>query len=184
TCRLQNNAARRKHLTVGTANFWNQVITDKSMLNKLTDPRIAYDPIQSRWILAMQTVNNPGQILFAVSASSDPAGSWFLYSVTETGSYLLDFPTLGFNKNWICVSINRYTAAGAFDRGTQIVADYSAARAGTLSSVTIFDPGASTGVRFCASPCVTNSATEDTLFLPTHLGSAGATYQVDVITGT
>src|SRR5262249_4442819 len=34
------------------------------------------------------------------------------------------------------------------------------------------------------APCVTISATEDTLFLVTHLSSPGATFAVDCVTGT
>lgn len=182
--RIQDKATGATLLTVGTATFWNPVVANKALLNQLTDPRTVYDPIQNRWIVAMQTVNTSGLILIGVSLSSDPGGSWNLYSLqlSPTG-YLIDFPTLGFNKNWICVSINRYTTAGAFNRGVQVVLDYAKARDGTITSFTQFDPGLNAGTRFCASPCVTISATEDTLFLPTHLGSAGATYQVDVITG-
>ena len=181
--RVQNKATGATVVTVGTATFWNPVITNKALLSQLTDPRTTYDPINNVWIVAMQTVNNPGQVLFGVSQTSDPAGSWFLYSFQFSGSYLLDYPELGFNKNWICVTINRYTAGGSFSRGVAVVANYALARAGTLSSVTAFDPG-SGGTRFCASPAVTLSATEDTLFVPTHLSSTSASYQVDVITGT
>jgi len=181
--RIQDKVTGANVVTLGTATFWNPVITNKALLSQLTDPRTTYDPINNVWIVAMQTVNNPGQVLFGVSQTSDPAGSWFLYSFQFSGSYLLDYPELGFNKNWICVTINRYTSGGSFSRGVAIVANYAQARAGTLSSVTAFDPGGG-GVRFCASPAVTLSATEDTLFVPTHLSSAGATYQVDVITGT
>jgi hypothetical protein len=180
--RIRDKATGTTELTVGTATFWNPVITNKALLNQLTDPRTVYDPIQGRWLVAMQTVNTNGLVLFGVSLTSDPAGSWNLYAVTLSGSYLIDFPTLGFNRNWVCVSINRFTTAGAFNFGTQVVADYAAAGAGTLSSVSVFSGAA--GTRFCASPCVTLSATQDTLFLPTHLSSGGATYQVDVITGT
>ena len=180
--RIQSKANGATILTLGPATFWNPVITNKALLGKLTDPRCTFDPINSRWIVASQTTNNPGQILFGVSQNADPAGNWFLYSVTLGGSYLIDFPTLGFNKNWICVSINQYNSTGTtFTGGVQVVADYGAARAGTLSGVSTFT-GA--GTRFCAAPCVTVSATEDTLFVPTHLGSMAATFQVDVITGT
>jgi uncharacterized protein (UPF0303 family) len=179
--RIRDKVTGATQLTVGTATFWNPVVTNKALLNQLTDPRTVYDPVNNRWIVAMQTVNSNGLILFGVSQTSDPAGSWFLYALTLSGSYLIDFPILGFNKNWICVSINRYTAGGAFSFGVQVVGDYAAARGGTLSSVSIFNGAA--GARFCASPCVTLTNT-DTLYIVTHLGSAGATYQVDRITGT
>jgi Calx-beta domain-containing protein/SprB-like repeat protein/List-Bact-rpt repeat protein len=169
--------------TVGTATFWNSVITNKALLNQLTDPRTVYDPVQGRWIVAMQTVNANGLVLIGVSQTSDPAGSWFLYAFGSlSASYLIDFPTLGFNKNWIAVAINRYSSAGAFQRGVTVVASYPQARAGTLGSATIFTQAA--GTHFCSAPCVTHSASEDTLFVVTHLSSSGGTYAVDVITGS
>jgi hypothetical protein len=169
--------------TVGTATFWNPVIVDKNLLAQLTDPRTTYDPVQNRWIVAMQTVNLNGLILIGVSQTSDPAGSWYLYAFGGlSASYLIDFPTLGFNKNWIAVGINRYSSGGAFQRGVTLVANYAQARAGTLASATIFTQA--TNTHFVHSPCVTYSATEETLFVVTHLSSAGASYAVDVITGT
>jgi hypothetical protein len=169
--------------TVGTATFWNPVVTNKALLNGLTDPRTVYDPVQNRWIVCMQTTNLNGLVLIGVSQTSDPAGSWFLYAIGGlSASYLIDFPNLGFNKNWIAVAINRYSSAGAFQRGVVIVANYAQARAGTLGAASVFTQAA--GTHFASSPCVTYSATEDTLFVLTHLSSAGATYSVDVITGT
>jgi len=184
--RIRDKATGVTQLTVGTATFWNPVITNKALLNQLTDPRTTYDPYQNRWIVAMQTVNNPGLMLFGVSQTSDPAGSWFLYAVAPNfGSGTaprLDFPIIGFNKNWIAMTINAYSGAGAFQRGGTLVANYPQAAAGTLGSVSLFTQAA--GTHFATAPAVTYSATEDTLFLVTHLGSAGATYTVDVITGT
>ena len=106
-------------------------------------------------------------------------------SIRESGftsSPRLDFPILGFNKNWIAVTINAYSSTGVFNRGGTLIANYAQAAAGTLSSVTTITQAS--GTHFASSPCVTLSATEDTLFVVTHLSSAGATYQVDVITGT
>jgi hypothetical protein len=182
--RIQDKTTGATILTVGTATFWNPVVTNKALLNQLTDPRTTYDPIQNRWIVCMQTVNNPGLILFGVSQTSDPAGSWFLYAVTPgfTSSPRLDFPIVGFNKNWLVVTINAYTAAGAFNRGGTMIASYPQAAAGTLASVTNVTQAA--GSHFCTAPCVTISATEDTLYLVTHLSSGGATYVIDRITGT
>ena len=182
--RIRDKATGATVVTVGTATFWNPVVVNKALLNQLTDPRTCYDPIQNRWIVAMQTVNDPGLILFGVSLTADPTGSWFLYAVTPgfTSAPRLDFPILGFNKNWIVITINGYTSPGAFQAGGTMIADYAQARAGTLSSVTNITQGAST--HFCSAPSVTLSATEDTMFVVTHLASASATYQVDIVTGT
>jgi len=182
--RVQDKTTGATIVTVGTATFWNPVVTNKALLNQLTDPRTTYDPIQNRWIVCMQTVNNPGLILFGVSQTSDPAGSWFLYAVTPgfTSAPRLDFPIVGFNKNWLVVTINAYTSAGSFSRGGTMIASYPLAAAGTLASVT--NVTQASGSHFCTAPCVTVSATEDTLYLVTHLSSGGATYVVDRITGT
>src|SRR5262245_21969428 len=80
--RVQDKVTGATIVTLGTATFWNPVVADKTLLNQLTDPRTVYDPVQNRWIVAMQTANATGLVLFGVSQTSDPAGSWFLYSVS------------------------------------------------------------------------------------------------------
>lgn len=164
--------------TVGTATFW--APSGETALNGLTDPRTLYDPYNNRWIAVMQTVTTgAGNILVAVSQTSDPSGNWFLYRFA-TGA-TIDFPNVGFNKNWIAVSINRYTNGGTFSRGITLVVNYPMARSGTGSG-TVFTQGP--GTHFCSAPCATYSATSDTMFVVTHLSSSGGTYSFDTITGT
>lgn len=162
--------------TVGTATFW---APTGATLNALTDPRTLYDPYNHRWITQMQTFESSGDILIGVSQTSDPSGTWFLYRFNTGVS--IDFPIVGFNKNWIVVGINRYSAGGTFQRGITLVVDYPQARAGTGSG-TIFTQSANT--HFCSAPCVTYSSTSDTEYVVTHLSSASATYALDRITGT
>ena len=164
--------------TLGTATFW--APSGETALNGLTDPRTLYDPYNNRWIAVMQSVTTgAGDILVGVSQTSDPAGSWFLYRFA-TGA-TIDFPNVGFNKNWIAVSINRYSNAGLFQRGITLIVNYPLARAGTGSGVMVTQ-AAST--HFCTSPCATYSSTSDTLYLVTHLTSSTGTYALDTITGT
>ncbi len=162
--------------TVGTATFW---AATGAPLDALTDPRTVYDPYNDRWIAVMQTFESSASILVGVSQTSDPEGAWYLYRF-DTG-VSIDFPNLGFNKNWIVVSINRYSPGGTFQRGITLVVDYPQARAGTGVG-TIFTQSANS--HFCSSPCVTYSATADTEYVVTHLSSANATYVLDYITGT
>jgi len=175
--RVFNKADGSEVSTLGTATFW--APSGETLLNGLTDPRTLYDPYNNRWIAVMQSVGLSGDILVGVSQTNDPSGSWFLYRFAIGAQ--LDFPTVGFNKNWISIAINRYSNAGAFQRGINLVVDYGQARAGTGTG-TLFTLGANT--HFCSAPCVTYSATEDTLFVLTHLSSTGATYTLDTITGT
>src|SRR5205085_7108789 len=69
---------------------------------------------------------------------------------------------------------------GAFTAGLNLVLDYGQARAG-IGTGTLYTL---TGGGFCAGPATTYSATEDTLFVVTHLSSGGGTYTFDWITGT
>ena len=165
--------------TLGTATFWAAVVAPSERLS-LTDPRTIYDPYNDRWIAVMQTVTSgAGKILVGVSQTSDPAGSWYLYSFNSGAT--IDFPNLGFNKNWISVAINRYSFIGTFQRGINLVVDYPSARAGTGSGTLVT---MSANSHFCSGPCATYSATEETLYVVTHLSSSGATYELDTITGT
>ncbi|MGE5179757.1 MAG: Calx-beta domain-containing protein [Bacteroidota bacterium] len=164
--------------TVGTATFW--APSGETALNGLTDPRTLYDPYNNCWIAVMQTVTTgAGNILVGVSQTSDPNGLWFLYRFA-TGA-TIDFPNVGFNKNWIAVAINQYSRGGTFSSGITLVVNYPLARTGTGSGVIITQQK---GTHFASSPCITYSATEDTLFVPTHLSSSGGTYSFDTITGT
>ncbi|TAK60481.1 MAG: hypothetical protein EPO24_06655, partial [Bacteroidetes bacterium] len=82
------------------------------------DPRILYDPYANHWIFV--SAANPqlasSAILIGVSATSDPTGSWNLFSVDAdpTNTKWADYPCVGFNKDWITVQINMFTMAGAF----------------------------------------------------------------------
>lgn len=147
------------------------------------DPRITYDPFNNRWIVAgvSNAQNANASILIGVSTTSNPAGTFTLFRVDADSTNLqwADFPTLGFNKNWVSVNVNMIvTSSGAFAGGKNLVLDYAQLRAGAFSG-TLFS-----GTGFVASPAVTYSNTENTLYLVTHLSSAGATYAVDTITGT
>ena len=166
--------------TVGTATFWAPVVAVAERAS-LTDPRTMYDPYNNRWIAVMQTVTTgAGKLLIGVSQTSDPSGAWYLYNFNT--AFTVDFPNVGFNKNWIAININRYSNAGAFQRGLMFVVSSPAAMAGTLTAGTTFTATAGTG--FCAAPVLTYSATQESLFVVTHLSSTAATYQVGAITGT
>jgi hypothetical protein len=178
--RVLNKADGSVISTVGTATFW--APSGETALNGLTDPREMYDPYNNRWIAVMQTVTTgAGDILVGVSQTSDPAGNWNLYRFAMGAT--IDFPTVGFNKNWIVIGINAYGHGPnpSFAHGLTLAVNYPQARAGTGSG-TLFTQG--NGSHFCSAPCLTYSSTTDTMYVVTHLSSPGATYEFDRITGT
>lgn len=160
------------------------------------DPRALYDPYNNRWILAAtagaQTANS--SVIVGVSDSSDPQGTFTLFrfivgcapgspGCNAAGGWA-DFPMLGFNKNWLVVAWNNFTINTlAFTDGRALVIDYPTARTGTANA-TIFTGATAAIGGFCMHPATTFSATEETLYIPTHISSAGATYRLHTITGT
>ena len=160
------------------------------------DPRVVYDPYNNRWVVAAtsnaQSANS--SVLVGVSNSPDPEGTFTLFRFIvgcaagspgcNAGGGWADFPMLGFNKNWVAVGWNQFTInTNAFTDGRMLVVDYPALRGGTAAG-TIFT-GASAAIGgFCMHPATTFSTTEETLYIPTHISSGGATYRMHSLTGT
>jgi hypothetical protein len=100
--------------TLTFAGFW-----AASGYTDVYDPHVFYDPYGQRWIFV--AASDPGLatagVVLATSQTTDPNGKWDLYAVRvdPTGKLWGDFPTFGFNKNWITVGVNLYpVAAGNF----------------------------------------------------------------------
>ena len=99
--------------SVSLLSFWSSL-----GVGSVTDPRVIYDPYGQRWVIV--TAGDPqttaSAILIGVSHNSDPTAGWDLYRVPvdSTGQLWGDFPTVGFNKNWIVVGINIFTIQGTF----------------------------------------------------------------------
>lgn len=76
------------------------------------DPRLLYDPVGGRWIAAAVSNAESAQssLLVGASRSSDPTGLWNLYRFDAdiTDQNWADFPMLGFDRNWIVVTVNMF----------------------------------------------------------------------------
>lgn len=112
--------------TTTLSNFWaGQIGVNGRVLN----PRLAYDPSNDRWIFtACANPQTPSSsLLMAISATSDPAGTWFRYQVfidpTNNVTWGSD-NNLGFNDDWIVVTKNlRFTGGNTFNRTRLYVFD-------------------------------------------------------------
>jgi hypothetical protein len=102
--------------TVSLIGFWPSGFN----LTEAFDPRLMYDPYGNKWILICSADPDlaTASILVAVSATTDPTGSWYTYKIaidTAQQSWL-DYPVVGFNKNWIVINGNIYdNASGVFE---------------------------------------------------------------------
>ncbi len=76
------------------------------------DPKVLYDPYSGRWVLtAVAERRSAGSsVMMGVSQTSDPTGNWNIYRVDADSTNLLwaDYPSIGFNKDWIVVHTNMF----------------------------------------------------------------------------
>jgi hypothetical protein len=90
--------------------FWSSLGVTESF-----DAHVLYDPYAQRWIFssAAGERSSNSAVLIGVSQTSDPTGGWNIYRVNlGSSANWIDYPTLGFNKNWIVVQANIFTIAG------------------------------------------------------------------------
>lgn len=129
----------------------------------LSDPKCYYDPGTARWFLSILefSVNpqtgafgNSALQLLAVSESSDPTGSWRLYSFPTTDDGTAgtpndpgcpcfgDQPLLGADANGIYITTNEYSITGPAYNGAQLYALSKAAlEKGGPTTVVHMQPG-------------------------------------------
>ncbi|HBB86576.1 MAG TPA: hypothetical protein DC047_03055 [Blastocatellia bacterium] len=113
------------------------------------DPKILYDRFNDRFIMVTQA--NSGQAtsatLVATSFNGDPTGSWNRYAIDAdstadgTGGAWADYPSIGFNKNWIVISVNRFGYGNrvGFQGVSVYVINKTTAYTGILGTVSVFD---------------------------------------------
>jgi hypothetical protein len=95
--------------TVSLVGFWASL---SSAPVDIFDPKILYDPYGNRWMITSvaERKSAASSVLIGVSQTSDPTGNWNLYRIDADSTDLLwaDFPSIGFNKNWIVVQANMF----------------------------------------------------------------------------
>ncbi len=151
------------------------------------DPKALYDPYENRWIVtcADQATSLLSRLLFAVSQTPDPLGAWHFYviDVDPANSTWLDYPSLGFNKNWIVISGNMYNNANAFVSNSIFAVNKATAYAGTMN-VTRFSIN-NAGATICPSITYDNNLETEWLCNNWNSSTGGAGYlRLYTITGT
>jgi len=116
--------------------FWQSVLTGAV---GVFDPRATYDPYNDRFVMAAawNSRSPSSSILVAVSQGNTASGTWYLarFDADDTDTDWADFPTLGFNQNWIAVSVNMFPDAGGNTTGSRLWAfDDPTARTGSFNA--------------------------------------------------
>jgi hypothetical protein len=185
--------------------FWSTATVKGVAVASAFDTKVYYDRFNNHFIL-VSSLNGPGinsGAGIAVTQTNDPTGTWFRYTVasdpasTATAGHAIDYPSVGFNKNWIVVDENSFNYSGsAFTTyfGQQIfVLDKAAAYANTLSSISLFEGPVSgcvspfegqLGCGFTMAPAITEDNTTDTEYMVEDWDSTAAQLRMSKITGT
>jgi hypothetical protein len=190
---------------VSLNSFWAGTTIKGSAVTSAFDPKIYFDRFNSRFIF-VASLNGPGQFSgmgVAVTQTADPTGLWNRYTVasdatsTAAAGHAIDYPSVGFNKNWIVVDENTFNYSGtAFTTyfGQQIfIFDKAAAYAGTLASVSQFDGPVSTctgtgetllGCGFTMAPTIVEDNTTDVMYMAEDWDAQFGQLRLTKITGT
>jgi hypothetical protein len=166
--------------SVPIASFWASL----GGIAEAFDPRVLFDRAANRWIISAgaNAASTTSYILIGVSQTDDPTGGWNLYkvSVGAAGASWADYPTLGFNGDWIVVQTNVFTVSdGAFVASNIYAFDKADLYAGGAGRYTVFhDP---TG--FTDYPAVTHDSTIPIEYLVRNWNGANGTLRVSTITG-
>jgi hypothetical protein len=184
--------------TVSTDSFWAPLASALGYNLATFDPKISYDRHTNRWIY---TITANGQspnsaLLVAVSQSSDPTQYWTLFGVDTdaAGTIWADYPSVGFNQNWIAVQLNMFTvAANAFVRPDIYVFNKAQAVANTAPNPSIGftkftgnntgSPSAITGSTWAPSIDADNASPNKLWFVQTWNSTSGL-IRVSTLTGS
>jgi len=150
------------------------------------DPHVCFDMNYNRWIITIggKGANGKYGVYLAISLTDNPNGSWYLYfhdGQRTTGDFI-DYPLLGYNKNWVVVTANDFAATGNII-GKIYVFNRQQVYSGIPTTVSEF----SDNTVYTLSPAETYDTTQSSLFMVQNWNGSSNGYgyvKVASITGT
>jgi hypothetical protein len=101
-----------------------------------SDPRVLYDAISGRWFasgVAFVTPSFGSVLVFAVSDTNDPTGTWHVYSADNSSNVTHDQPKIGVSTDKVALSFNDFLNAAVFQGASTWVFGKAAMLAGASS---------------------------------------------------
>lgn len=192
---------------VTMTSFWAGSTVKGAPVTSAFDTKALFDRFNNRFIVisSLNGANINSGAGLAVSQTADPTGTWNRYTVasdptsTATAGHAIDYPSVGFNKNWIVIDENTFNYSGtsftSYYGSQNFVFDKQAAYAGTLSAVSLFEGQVSTCLNdstaatnlacaFTLAPSVVEDNTTDTLYMVEDWDSTAGQLRLAKITGT
>ncbi|MBI5387363.1 MAG: trypsin-like serine protease [Verrucomicrobia bacterium] len=158
------------------------------------DPKVYFDAQGGRWIFVAMadgaTLLGTSGTLIAVSQTDDPTGNWFMWRVPVDlpGIIWADYPSVGFNKDWIVVTANMFPVFGSGYAGEYIyVFNKADLYANGLGNYTFLPETSGRG--FTMVPSVSHDTASDTIYLVevdnliTNFTSVSSRLRLSTITG-
>ena len=147
--------------SVSLSTFWSSLSPGTPF-----DPRVIYDVLSQRFIITSDSAakSTNSALLLAVSATSDPTGSWYLYKIKSDPNsiYWADYPQVGINKKWIVIAANMFEVPnGGAALGYSWVINKSSVLDGGTANITVLTAGGSAGT----SPSHTFDENEEAVWL-------------------
>ena len=107
------------------------------------DPKVIFDPNSQRFLFVAcaQRRSAGSSMVFAVSAGTDPSGTWYKYRLDGDASNLnwVDYPNIGVNNLWVTFTANMFTISGDSFAGVNVWAvDKSSVLSGGALTSTLF----------------------------------------------
>ncbi len=117
---IYNKSGSQQGSNQSLAAFFGNLVT----AGQVYDPRIIYDAADQRFILSAADVDltsfNVGNVLLAVSQTSDATGQWNKYSIPSMGQAVVgsantypDFPTLGLSSSAVYISTGQFALSSS-----------------------------------------------------------------------
>jgi len=131
----------------------------------LFDPKVYYDHFANRFFMVVCANGGSANsaTLIAGSQTADPNGLWNVYSYDADASNVVwaDYPSVGFNKNWIAVGMNMFNISGnSFSTARIYVVPRAQLYAGGTLNTKIF-----TSDGFTPCPAITHDNNLSTLYV-------------------
>ncbi|RLD10890.1 MAG: hypothetical protein DRI44_04855, partial [Chlamydiae bacterium] len=140
--------------TVVLNDFWASVNGGGGGNAGTFDPKIIYDQEEDRFIfVALDDRDANSGILLGVTETSDPTGNWFLWKIDAdpANNDWADFPSPGFNTNWIALSMNMFAISdNSFSESKIWMINKHRAYTNDLNVITVISSS-----DFTVAPCIT-----------------------------
>jgi len=148
--------------TVSLNSFWSSLSSPSAF-----DPKILYDPYSNRWMFTScsNSRSSASSVLIGVTQTNDPTGTWNLYRIDADPANRVwaDYPSFGFNKNWIVVQMNMFTVVGdTFIRSNIYAFNKADLYAGGSGLFTLMTDAAG---GFSQTPAITYDTTLSTMYM-------------------